>query len=205
MVKYILLLLLLPSVGFAEIKLTAPESCVVGELVRLDATASDSETLEWRIVPDSPDFQPVGKTAFFSSRQGGDFLIIVAGSEQDKPVLHTHFIHVDGGTMSIGDLDTIVKELLKKVVTKNGREEAIKLAQSFRAIGGTEIPVEQILTATVAANRAALGESLEAWKPFLDGLAQYLDALTLENKLNVKDDYTKTWVAIANAIERHVK
>jgi len=197
--KYILsvLILFVSSVSSAEIILKAPDTCVVGELVRIDASESLSEELKFEVIPETPDFEAVGKKAFFSSRTGGDYLIIVAGSEDNKPVLMTHVIHVEGTT----GLDSIIKELLKKVITSNGREEAIKLAQSFRAIAGTGIPVDHILVSTAKANQLALGSSLEQWKPFLDGLALYLDGLNLQTL----DDYQRTWLTIADAIERHVK
>ena len=180
----------------SEIELKAPETCVIGELVRLDA--SKSEAVIWEVVPPTPDFQAVGNIAFFSSRAGGDYLIVVASTNGGKPLLKTHKIHVEPAGTPASNLDFTIKELLKEVVTTNGREEAIKLAQSFRAIGGTALPSDQILDATAKANRAALGKSLDAWKPFLDGLATYLD----ENQVT---NYPMTWNAIADSIERHVK
>jgi len=187
-----ILLVLLATPCLAEIKLKAPDTCVIGELIVFDALESDSEVLVWEIVPPTEDFKARGKEAFFSSRQDGDYLIIIAGS---GPVLLVHSIHVQGSN----SLDSRIKELLKKVVTTNGREEAIKLAQSFRGVTGTSIT--EILDATAKANRAALGDSLGNWIPFLDGLAAYLDSTNLESR----DDYIKTWNAIADAIERHVK
>lgn len=199
--KYLLLLLLFATPAYADIKLTAPDECVVGELVRLDAIESDSEVLKWEVIPSTPDFEAVGKRAFFSSRVAGDYLIIIAGSEDNKPVLYTHVIRVDGDSPVTHQLDFRIKELLKKVVSHNGREEAIKLAQSFRAIAGAGIPVENIVESTARANRSALGNSLEQWKPFLDGLAEYLDT----KQLSTPEDYQKTWNQIADSIERYVK
>lgn len=200
--KYLaILVFFFVSTAYAEIKLEAPDSCVVGELVRFDATESDSEKLIWEIVPETPDFHPKGKEAFFSGREGGEFLVIIAGT---GPALRTHLIVVEGGTVSTS-LDFKIKELLKKVVSSNGREEAIKLAQSFRAIGNTEIPIEKLLEATAKANRLALDDNLDAWEPFLVGLGTYLDRQADSGQLTTRQHYQQTWNAIANSIEKYVK
>jgi hypothetical protein len=166
----------------------APENAVVGELVRLKETATE---VVWQVEPATPDFEAVGNRAFFSARAKGDYLVIAASVKDGKPSLSTHHIHI--GDVS---LDTVIKELLKRVVSQNGREEALALAKSFRAIGGQ--PNNEILGATVKANNEILKGSLEVWKPFLDGVAKYLDDNSITN-------YQSTWITIADAIERHVK
>jgi hypothetical protein len=200
--KYLLavLFMLLPTVALAEIELTAPDTCVVGELVLLDASASLGDSLTWEVHPSTEDFRVFGKQACFSGRAAGTFLVIIAGVEDEQPVLKTHTLTVEGGIVS-SDLSSRMQEWAKLVTSENTSEEALKFAQSFRALAGAKIPVEQILEATADANRRALGESLEAWKPFLDRLGLYLDTLSVDGKLTTPADYQQTWVRLADVIE----
>jgi hypothetical protein len=190
----ILLLLLLCS----DISLKAPDSCEIGELVRLDASESDSETLIWEVIPETPDFEAVGKKAFFSSRRTGEYLFIIAGSEDNKPVLHTHKVYIQGKS----DLAQQIRQWLTRVRSEDGQEEARKLAQSFRFVAGsTHVDLENFLETTSKSNRMVLGESLDAWKPFLDGLGRYLD----QNPPRTLERYRDTWNKIADAIERNLE
>lgn len=203
-----LILALLATPALADIKLNAPTDAQVGELIRLDATESTCEDLIWEVIPETEDFEAVGKKAFLSSRAGGEYLIIIAGSEENKPVLHTHRVYVeplvppdpdDPNTVS---LDSEIRKWLTKVRSDGGKEEARKLAQSFRFVAGSpHVKVEDFLTAAASSNRMVLGDSLDAWKPFLDGLGRYLD----KNPPRTLPNYQKVWNTIADSIERHVQ
>jgi hypothetical protein len=195
-----LLILLIPSFALAEIELNAPDTCVVGELVVLDASPSLSVELVWEITPTTDDFKIFGKQACFSGREPGEYLVIIAGVEEGVPVLRTHRLVVEGGAVS-SDLATRMKGWAKTVTSENVSEEALKFAQSFRALAGAKIPVEQMLEATADANRRALGESLDAWKPFLDRLGLYLDSLAVDGKLKTAEQYKETWLRLADVIE----
>lgn len=194
----------LPTVALTEIELNAPDSCVVGELVVFDASASRSDSLKWAIKPETDDFKVFGKQACFSGRAAGEFLVIIAGVEDGQPVLRTHEIVVEGGVVS-SDIARQMKEWAKSVTSEKRAEEALKFAQSFRALAGAKIPVDQMLEATADANRRALADSLESWKPFLDRLGIHLDSLSADGKLKTPDDYKQTWLSLADAIEECFK
>lgn len=199
-----LALILVSAVAQAEIKLKAPEYAVVGELIRIDASESDSETLKMELVPPSEDFEQVGKRAFLSSRTGGDYLLIIAGSENNEPVLKTHRIYVEPLVPPdpTVNLDSEIRRWLTQVRSDGGKEEARKLAQSFRFVAGSpHTDVNNFLAATASSNRMVLGDSLDAWKPFLDGLGLYLDA----NTPRTLEKYQQVWRTIADSIERYVQ
>jgi hypothetical protein len=206
--KYLAFLIALFAVpAFAEIKLNAPTDAVVGQLIRIDCTESDCEDLIFEVIPETEDFEAIGKKAFLSSRTGGEYLVIVAGSEENKPVLKTHRIYVeplvppdpDDKTVNI---DSEIRRWLTQVRSDGGKEEARKLAQSFRFVAGSpHTKLNDFLAAAASSNRMVLGDSLEAWKPFLDGLGRYLD----QNQPRSLDQYKEVWIAIAAAIERHVQ
>lgn len=200
-----LLLILISSTALADtIELDAPDTCVVGELVTLDGSKSESE-LTWKVLrvdsslEECLDFKSFGKVACFSARASSHWLVIVSGVSKDgKPSMITHSIVVGDGGGSVVNLESKIRTWARKVETENRREEAIKLAQSFRALAGAELPADKIIEATAFANKQALGDSLEAWMPFLDPLGDYLDEAGLETR----DDYRRTWIEIAEAIER---
>jgi hypothetical protein len=181
--KYLaaLLLAFVPCIAFADIKLNAPEEAEVGELIRLDASESACEDLIWEVIPNT--------------------------EEDNKPVLLTHRVYVeplepvDPDDTTI-NLDGLIRQWLTKVRSDGGKAEAIKLAQSFRFIAGSpHTKLEDFLEATATSNRMVLGDSLDAWKPFLDGLGRYLD----KNPPKGLKKYQDVWRAIATAIERHVQ
>lgn len=193
--------------AYSEIKLNCPENAVVGELIRIDASESDSETLVMEVIPSTDDFAQVGKRGFLSSRQGGEYLLIIAGSEDNKPVLLTHRIYIEGpepvdpdGQPTV-NLDSEIRKWLTQVRSDGGKEEARKLAQSFRFVAGSKhVKIEDFLAAAAASNKMVLGDSLDPWKPFLDGLGKYLD----NNTPRSLKKYQDVWIKIATAIERNV-
>lgn len=197
-----IILSLFSSFCFAEIKLKCPEYAVVGELIRVDASESDSEKLAMKIIPETDDFEQVGKRAFLSSRTGGEYLLIIAGSENNEPVLKTHRIYVEPVDDNTAELDSSIRKWLTQVRSDGGKDEARKLAQSFRFIAQSKhTKITDFVEAAAASNRMVLGDSLDAWKPFLDGLGLYLDA----NPPSSLAKYQETWLKIAESIERHVR
>jgi len=196
--------------------LQAPDTCVVGELVTLDASSSASKEVEWKVLrvdsglDECLDFKAFGKVACFSAREPSQWLVIISGVDAGgKPAMQTHSILVDGGGSPSGpstpSLESRIRTWSKKVESDNLREEAIKLAQSFRALAAAELPVNKVLEATALANKQALGESLEAWIPFLDALGTYLDDLGEAGGLESREQYERVWNDIADSIERTFK
>lgn len=216
----ILLALIATPLGAAGITsealvLQAPDVCEIGELVTLDASASASPEVTWKVVrvdatlEECMDFKAFGKVACFSAREASMWLVIVSGVGPDnQPIMMTHSITVDGGVPGPGpgpSIESKIKQWSRLVESDNTREEAIKLAQSFRALAGAELPVDKVLEATALANKQALGTSLQAWMPFLDKLGTHLDELAANDGLSTRDDYQRTWNAIADGIERAFK
>jgi hypothetical protein len=185
-----------PTPAVADIVLEAPETGSIGELIRLDATKSKSEELVWDIDPETSDFEAVGKRAFLSSRTPGRYLVLIAGVANGKPVLKKHEVVIEGATPT--GLDSKIKSWLGQVRSENGKQEALQLASTFRALANAEIAPDKMLEATARATNQTLGDSLEAWKPFLDSLGAYLDAAEIT-------DYPATYRAIADAIEKAIK
>lgn len=205
-----ILVMLLATPAFAEIKLEAPNECVVGELVTLDASESTCEKLKWQVLEvdvalsECVDFKAFGKVACFSARTSSIWLVLISGVAEDgSPEMITHKLVVGGaGGPAAVNLDSKIRSWSKAIdKTEKTKGEAMKLAQSFRAISNADIPADKFLEATAKANKQALGEALQAWVPFLDRLGEYLDSA----QLNTTEDYQAIWVEIADGIERAFK
>lgn len=194
--------------------LKAPSTCVVGELVRLDLRESIIGGVQWRVLPETPDFEVIedGRRAFFSSRVPGSYLFIVAGAKGDTALLTHHTIVVAGDVPGPGPgpnppavktLAEQVTDAVKALPDYEGKATHVKgVAQVFRKMAeGSDISVDQILEATAVANSAVLGDKLEAWIPVLDKLGVLLDAMVDGGKLNTRDEYKATWLEIAKGLE----
>lgn len=204
----IIAIIAITAKAYASIELKAPETCVVGELVILDASESTCESLKWQVLrvdsalSESIDFRAFDKIACFSARESSIWLIIVSGVIEGKPELLTRKLTVIGNDNITNDLDSKIKVWLKLVKSNTVKEESLKLAQSFRTISNASIPPEKFLEATALANKQILGDSLQLWIPFFDELGRYLDSL---DNLVSTVDYQKLWVEIANGLERAIK
>lgn len=189
--------------------LVAPDTCEVGELVKLDATASVVDGLTWQIIPDTPDFEVYdsGRRAHLSARVGGEsFLIILAGAKDGVPFLYHKTIKVNGAPIPLTGLTAKVKRWLTLLPDGTNRDaKLLAMAGVFQKISEQEIDTTDILKTTALANSAVLGESLTTWKPFLDELGKYLDAKVVDGKLSTRDHYQTTWASIARAMERNAR
>lgn len=194
-----------------DLVLVAPETCEVGELVRLDLSQSKAIGLIWQVIPASTDFEVIdgGKRAVFSSRVGGVYRFIIAGARGDVASLIHHEIIVAGGAPDTGpgpavSIDQRIVSWSKKVAEYPGKKtHAAGMAGVFRKMAETkDIKTDQILEATALANSAVLSADLEKWVPFLDLLGVELDAMVTASTLTTPEQYRATWLLIANGLDK---
>jgi len=204
--------------GKAQIVIDAPSTGVVGELIRLDVTASTAMSFKWLLVPAVIDFQVYdgGKKAVFSARTAGSYMFIVACASDGSVDVATHIIIIEGGPVIIpvpgpephtGLADRITEWCVNANVN---RGEARDLASSFRSIAstiaaGVNTTPEQIVEATGEANRAALGESLDSWMPVLKKIQVELKKEAEAGNLQTASQHQVMWTAIAEGLEAYAK
>lgn len=192
------------------IVLRAQDEAEIGELVRIDASASDVDSLAWQIIPYTEDFEVIedGRRAFFSSRVGGSYLIIIGAAKGNQAYLTHHTIEVIGEEPEPGPetLSIKVRRWTKSVEKYEMREgHALALAGVFRKLANAEdVDVENMLEATATANSAILGDDLDKWLPLLEPLGQELDTISAAGGLGTRDQYKDVWLAIAEGIEKGV-
>ena len=214
--RTLLLLLLLAAPVQAEMTLQAPQSAVIGELVRFESAGSDE--VSWKCIQDTSDFEAVGNRAFFSARTAGTYIFVVAGIVDDKPVILTHTLVVTKEAKPPEppkpeppkpapeppkpeppkDLSQV--EIKLKEVAPENKEAGPKLAQCFRALAESAVPADQMLASTVEGLKRATQDDPK-WAPYLEVLAAYADTLDLKSK----DDYKREWPKLADMVERSLK
>lgn len=179
------------------------DECEVGELVRLN-TSGEVDGITWKVKPETPDFEVIeeGRRAFFSARMPGEYLIIVAAARGGEPFLHWQTLTVRGEPTPVSRLTHKVGEWLKRLPADIDKSKIKQVAGVFRKLANSETAVDKMLEATALANSAVIGDELEKWVPFLDGLGNELDAMVASGDLSTREQYRAVWLEIAAAMER---
>jgi len=199
----------------AEVVIEGPTEIKIGQLARFDVTKSAGKTFKWKVLPPTTNFEVYddGRRAVFSSTTAGDFTFIVACANDNDVDVKTHIVKVgDGGeTPTPGPVNPAtgiagkVVELSKLVNSPNKKAESAKLAASFTGIAkqitdGQLTTAEQIIEAQATANRAALGNSLTTWVPFLTSLQKEMKTQAEAGLLVTAEQHSALWVQIATGL-----
>lgn len=176
--------------------LDAQDECEVGELVTLDASASSAKTFIWQVIPETKNFVVIedGARAFFSSSTSGEYLIILAGADDNRVGCVTHKLTVLGEPEILDPFTTLVKSWLPE----NSDPELLKaLSRSFEESAKAN-DVESLIKATAVANRAVLGVNLDTYKPFLVAFSTYL---RVEYQSKSFEEHQQLWRNIARILK----
>lgn len=204
----------------AKVIINAPPTGAVGELIRLDVSNSTAESFRWVLVPDSVDFEVYdeGRHAVFSARKPGQYMFIVACAYKGTVDVVTHVINIGNVPDPQVKYPVVEKPAegapLAMMIpywcsqAKRSREETMKLAASFESIAatisaGVNTTPQAIIQATGDANRNALGDSLENWKPVLQELQKELQKLAEEGKLTTAEQHAQVWREIAAGLRAY--
>lgn len=188
----------------AKIVLNAPSSARVGELVRLDASASSADSFKWVLVPESVDFEVYaeGKKAIFSAREKGTYLFIVAAARGGSVDIKTIKIEIKGPPSEPEDVSD-VRGHVKFWLEQNPVSDASrhKLADAFTRIAemGLGEP-EAWIYETKRAVDEALGDDKPKWEPFLRNLGKYMGQLGADGVMTDAEGHKRVWLDIAAAL-----
>jgi len=192
----------------AAIVVDAPTKGRVGELIRFDLTKSIAASIKWRLLPDSADFQVYedGRRAVFSARTAGEYMFIIAAANGDTVDVVTHTVKIEGPPPKpeSSSLAEWVPYWLYSM--QLDPKTAIELAESFESVSDriTAISTPKgIIEATAEANRAALGDELETWKPLLKKIQAALANQARAGTLATPDQHKETWLEIAKGLRKY--
>ncbi len=181
----------------------APETCVIGEMVTIDATASNCDTFEWLVIPETIDFRIItnGQEALFTSRAPGTYVFIIAGTR-------------DGVLMPLKDITVIVEASIvplpvivddvfatkvKSWLPVNTDPKILeKLAKSFERVasaGHTEVAT--LVKITALSNRGILGPQIAQYKSFLIAFSGHLKTNYTDATI---DEHIELWFNLANVL-----
>ncbi len=209
----------------AEIVIEGPAEIKIGQLARLTVEKSAGKTFKWQMLPavaaENLQVYDDGRRAVFSSPTTGDYVFIVACSNEGDVDLKTYTLKVTnggGGVVIPPDnppnpatgLAGKVYEWAKSVQSPNLKAEAGQLAISFDSIAkkiedGQLTTADQIAEATKLGNRAALGNSLQAWIPFLEKLQKEMRAQAEAGLLVTPAQHATMWRQIAEGLKNIAK
>jgi len=199
----------------AEIIIEGPKEVAVGQLARLDVTKSAGGTFKWKVLPEGVDFEVYddGRKVIFSSGTPGDYVFIVACANDNDVDVKVLTIRVGEGSpvtppgppnppAPSAGLSGKVVDWANLVTSPNKKAEAQKLAESFTKVrqdivNGQLATAEQIIVATKDSNRAALGNSLALWVPFLEKLQKEMQLQAEAGVLVTPEQHAKVWGEIA--------
>ncbi len=185
----------------------APETCVIGEMVTIDVTASNCDTFKWKVIPETTDFRVItnGQEALFTSRSPGKYIFVIAGTRDGILMpLKAITIIVE---RSIAPVPVIVDNAftikVKNWLPANADPIILeKLAKSFERVASAgHKEVADLVKITALSNRGILGSQLEEYKPFLIAFSNHLKTNYAEVTV---DKHIELWFNLA-AVLREIK
>lgn len=196
----------------ATVVIKAPAKVKAGELVVISVETSNATSFSWKVVPETNNFLVIedGRRAVFSAGADGQFMFIVAAAKGDTVDVKTHIVTVVGAPAPgpASDLNAKVASWCAKVESPSKRDEAVKLAQSFLSVSAvisTGMSPADIVEATKKANADALGDNINNWLPFLEGLQAELKSQATAGQLADGAAHAKAWRAIGEALKTYAE
>jgi hypothetical protein len=189
----------------AKLVLVAPTSARIGELVRLDVSGSIAATFEWRLRPDSVDFEvyDAGARAVFSARKAGEYQFIVACAKGDTVDVAVHVVKVLAPP-PMPQTDALTDWIpYWNWPLDLPREEIERVAVSFEAVAADTEDFDDVgdfIKATAKASRATLGDRVEAWKPLLDKVGANLSEKAESGAMTTPEECREEWLRVAEGL-----
>lgn len=194
-----------PSENTAKIAITVPQVVKVGELVRLDASASSAVSFKW-LAPSS-DFEVFdnGRKAVFSARKAGEYQFTLAVALGDTVDVQTFIIKVEGPVQppTSDSLEEWVPYWKAEMNLPKDKLEA--LAVSFEQVSlkmATLATPDKIIAETAQANRAALGEALPQFIPLLQKIQDSLGKMAKSGQMTTPEQHAIVWQSIARGLRK---
>lgn len=191
----------------AKLIITGVSEAQVGDLVVISVEDSNAASFKWMVTPSTDNILVIddGKRIVFSSGVLGKYTFTVACALGDTVDLASHTVDIVPPAEPLSELASKITSWCELINSSNKRDECLALSQSFSSIAtlieaGNLLTADEIVAATSLSNKAALGDSLELWQPFRDGLVKHLTEIAAEGKLSDPASHTKVWREIAESL-----
>ena len=192
----------------AKVAIDAPTRGRVGELIRFDLTRSEADSIKWLLLPDSVDFEVYqeGRRAVFSARAPGSYMFIIAVAKAGTVDVVTHTVKIEGPPPKPESTSLTEWVPYWLYPMQLDPKLALKLAVSFEEVSDriTALSTPKgIIEATAEANRAALGDELDTWKPLLKKIQASLANMARAGVLTTPEQHKETWLQIAKGLRKY--
>lgn len=191
----------------AKLIITGVSEAQVGDLVVISVEDSNAASFKWMITPSTDNILVIdgGKRIVFSSGKLGQYTFTVACALGDTVDLATHTVDIVPPAKPLSVLQSKITSWCELINSSNKQGECLALSQSFSSIAamieaGQLVTADEIVAATSLSNKTALGDSLETWLPFRDGLVKHLTEIAAKGELSNPESHTKVWREIAEIL-----
>lgn len=201
-----------------NVVINAPVVVKVGDMIVVDVSESNGAGFDWKVVPEPPDMRIFNDGKIMCAATGPspiEYLFIVSCALDGKSNVKTHVVKVEANTPIIPDqpgqrVAEKVAEWCADIESPTKRDDAMKLAQAFASLatvieGGAFDTPDEVVAATKAATRDALGDNLEVWVPLLNGLTTELKAMAQVGLLQDTESHAPVWSAVAEGLSKYAE
>ncbi len=178
----------------------APETCAIGEMVTIDATASNCDKFEWKVIPETNNFRVItnGQEALFCAGASGTYIFIIAATREGI-LMPLKAVTVIVETKILPQpviVDNAFTIKVKSWLPSNPDLEILeKLAKSFERVASAgHKEVADLVKITALSNRGILGSQLETYKPFLIAFSEHLKVNYADATV---DNHIELWFNLA--------
>jgi len=197
----------------AKLVVEGPTKARLGQLVVISVENSDAKSFKWLTMPSTDNFLVIedGRRIVFSSETGGEYKFVVACSLGDTCDVTVHTVKITGTPVTpVDSLASRIALYCGQVKSPTKRDDCLKLAQSFASVamvvdGGSFTTPVEIVKATFNSNQEALGDRLDDWLPFREGLSKELKQLADAGKLTDTPSHVTVWKSIASALRDYAE
>ena len=181
----------------------APETCVIGEMVTIDLTASNCDIFRWKVIPETTDFRIImsGQEALFTSRSPGKYIFVIAGTRDGilMPLkVITIIVEPSVVVVPLPVLNTLTVKVKSWLPATHDPKILEKLAKSFERVASAgHEEVADLIKITALSNRGILGPHLEEYKPFLIAFSAHLKMNYTEATV---EKHIELWFNLASAL-----
>jgi len=194
-----------PSQNVAKIVITPPQSAKIGELIRLDASASSASSFKW--VAPTPDFEAIdgGRKAVFSARSPGVYTFTLAVALDGTVDVVTFAIKVEGPLQppQTDSMEEWVSFWKAEMSLPKDKLEALAISFDKVALQATTLAKpSEIIKATAQANRDALGADIDQFVPLLQKIQTALQKMAQGGQLSTPEQHAVVWQEIARGLRK---
>lgn len=202
----------------ANVVIDAPKAVQVGDMIVVDVSGSIGGGFDWEVIPAPPSVRLFNDGKVMCAATGptsGEYLFIISCARDGQSNVKTHVVTVLGNGPVVPDKPgvNIASKVLvwcSGVESPTPRDDAMKLAQAFASMatviegGAFENPAE-LVVATKAATKDALGDNLKHWVPLLDGLMNELKTMAQAGMLQDISAHAPVWKAVAQGLNEYAQ